>query len=68
MKFWKNFLTQAFLISLVSLFLGQIFESIFPHLVSSILTVDKLLEIVIFTGVCWALVTWHITHFERKHN
>lgn len=68
MKFYHSLLQQAFLVSLVTLFLSLIFESIFPQLVTPFIHVDKLLEIVIFVGVCWALVAWQATHFERKRN
>lgn len=68
MKLLLAFLTPALAASLVTLFVSLILESIFPHLVTATLTFDKLLQIVIFVGVCWALVSWQVTHFDRKPN
>lgn len=66
MKLLLAFLQQALAASLACLFMSLILESIFPHLVSASVSFDKLLGIAIFIGVCWAVVAWQVTHFERK--
>lgn len=60
------FLRIAFTASLLTLFWAVLLESIFPSMISAVVSVDILLKIAIFIGIVWAVLYWHTQYFQAK--
>lgn len=66
MKSLNFLLKQGFFMALVTLFLSQILESIFPGIVKQTVSFDSLLFLAMLVGVSEGISSWHLNHFQPK--